>query len=71
MARICAVCHEPPREGQGMRPIRLREAEDLEATDCDELGLYSACMECVDAHRLRIAARIDLDPAKVSSSALC
>lgn len=42
-----------------MIPIRLRTDEDLEATGRDEAGLYSACLECVEDHRVRVFSRDD------------
>jgi hypothetical protein len=57
MARKCGVCGLAPREGEEMRPIRLRTEEDLEASAATELGLYSSCAECVDKHRARVAKR--------------
>jgi hypothetical protein len=71
MARICAVCQRPPREGEEMFPIRLREQEDLDATGRDKLALYSACRECVEAHRIRVAHRQGCDPSQITNHAMC
>ena len=54
MARKCGVCGKAPREGEEMRPMRLRTEEDLEASGAEELGLYSACLECLEEKRLRV-----------------
>ena len=71
MPRICSVCQRPPREGEEMRPMRITE-EDLSADlKTDELGLYSACSECVDAHRERVALRIGKEPSQVTNNELC
>ena len=71
MARICGVCQRPPREGEEMRPIRLREPEDLEQTKAKELGLYSSCLDCVEAHRERFAERNDMKPEEVTNHMMC
>lgn len=70
MARICVLCRQPPREGQEMRPIRLSE-DDLEFCSVDEVGLYSACMECVADHRKRTAKRLNMKPEEVSNNQMC
>lgn len=73
MPRMCAVCHRPPREGERMFPIRLREQEDLEAENCkvDELALYSACVECAEAHRARVARRTGRELNQVTNNDMC
>ena len=67
-----------------MRAMRMRE-EDLEYLDPESqqdryvlkcvddigLGLYSACEECVDAHRIRVAAKMCINPGGVSNGMLC
>jgi len=71
MSRICPVCNRPPREGEEMRPMRLTE-EDLSADlKASEVGLYSACSECVDAHRIRVALRTGKEPGQVTNNGLC
>lgn len=70
MARICGVCKQPPREGQEMFPIRLAE-EDLKVTPAVEVGLYSACLECVGAHRERVAKKRKCKVEDLSNNDLC
>jgi len=70
MARICGTCLRPPREGQEMRPIRLTE-DDLEHTVTKEVGLYQACKECVDAHRLRYSEREQVPLETITNNMLC
>ena len=54
-----------------MRPMRLTE-EDLSADlKASEVGLYSACSECVDAHRIRVALRTGKEPGQVTNNGLC
>ena len=75
MARICNLCGRAPREGEDMFPIRLREPEDLDATEAKELGLYQACLDCVAAHRQRVFDRSEdgewSSPAAIPNNALC
>ncbi len=70
MARICGVCKQPPREGQEMRPIRIKD-EDLEESGAHEVGLFQSCIECCDKHRIRVAARNGVETDKVSNNAMC
>ncbi len=67
-----------------MRAMRLRK-EDLEFMDdsdpADEyaikcisatgLALYSACEECIEAHRLRVGERMELKINQVTNGMLC
>jgi len=59
MARQCGVCKQAPREGEEMRPIRLRTDAELEAFGIAEVGLYSACSECGDKKRQILLADPD------------
>lgn len=68
--RICGVCLRPPREGEEMRGVRLTEA-DLEGYPVTEPGLYSACSECVSAHRRRVAEQRGKLESQVSYNELC
>jgi hypothetical protein len=70
MPRICGVCLRPPREGEEMRAIRLGE-DDLEFVAVSEVGLYSACSECVESQRGRVASRLDREPQQVTNHELC
>ena len=71
MARVCAVCWRPPREGEEMRPIRIRTEEDMAATGIDEVSLRQACLECVEEHRIRLAASQGVEPSTVTNNAMC
>jgi hypothetical protein len=51
MARQCGICKKAPREGEEMRPVRLRTEAELEAFMVTEAGLYSSCLECVEKKR--------------------
>lgn len=70
MSRICGVCKQPPREGQEMRPIRIYEV-DLEESGAHEVGLFQACIECVDLHRIRYAARTGVEAGRLPNNAMC
>lgn len=69
MTRICGVCKQPPREGQIMIPIRITE-DDLHETGEIETGLYSACKDCAEAHRTRLAARLNMETRHITNNAL-
>ena len=79
MSRICAICKRPPREGEEMRPMRLKDGDIVKMPDDTEVtagngiesGLYSACLECVDDHRKRVAAREGKEVAEVTNRGLC
>lgn len=71
MTRICGVCKMPPREGQAMRPMRLKEVDMEEVTTVNDVGLYMACLDCVESHRKRMAAREGKQPSEISNGMLC
>jgi len=71
VARICGVCLRPPREGEEMRAVRLFEEDCQNGLVGRDPGLYSACMECVEEHRVRVALRMECEPSQVSNNALC
>ena len=71
MSRICAVCQRPPREGEEMRPMRLTEDDLSDDLKASEPGLYSACSECVEEHRIRVAQRTGQKVEQVTNNGLC
>ncbi len=71
MARICGVCRQPPREGQEMRAMRVHEDHLEKYPEISEPGLYSACLECTDAHRKLIAEEREIEVTAVTNHMLC
>ena len=71
MARICGICKRAPREGEGMRPVRLSDEDLASFPTVSEVGLYSACVECHDTQAERVAEKLGVDRAKVTNHMLC
>ena len=53
-----------------MYPIRL-SPEDLSGYPAKEPGLYHACCECTEEHRLRLAQRQGVAANSLTNNALC
>lgn len=67
MTRICLLCKRPPREGELMTFVRLREEEDVVSDAVKKGVLYQACGECTESHRARLAARTGREVGQVTN----
>jgi hypothetical protein len=64
--RKCWLCQKPPREGETMHLVRLREEDDL-VNDEVRLGvMYQACSDCTEKHRERMANRMGKEVREIS-----
>lgn len=70
MSVICGVCKRAPRVGEGMKRVRLVEAdmEGMKYPADRQPGLYSCCGECHGDYLPVIAARLGKKPEEMAQN---